>query len=55
VQRSVALATPASRLADYAELTKPRITLMVVLTTAAGYYLGAGGTLDLLVLSHAPR
>lgn len=53
MQRSVALATPASRLADYAELTKPRITLMVVLTTAAGYYLGAGGTLDLLVLSHA--
>jgi protoheme IX farnesyltransferase len=53
VQRSVALATPASRFADYAELSKPRITLMVVLTTAAGYYLGAGERIDLLVLLHA--
>lgn len=53
MQRSVALATPVSRIADYAELTKPRITLMVVLTTAAGYYLGADGTIDLLVLLHA--
>ena len=43
MQRSVALVTQASRLADYAELTKPRITLMVVLTTAAGYYLGVDG------------
>jgi len=49
----VALATPTSRLGDYVELTKPRITLMVVLTTAAGYYLGATGTMDLLVLLHA--
>jgi protoheme IX farnesyltransferase len=53
VQRSVALATPVSRIADYAELTKPRITLMVVLTTAAGYYLGAQGSFDLVVLLHA--
>jgi protoheme IX farnesyltransferase len=53
VQRSVALATPASRLADYAELSKPRITLMVVLTTAAGFYLGAGEHIELLVLLHA--
>lgn len=53
MQRSVALATPASRFADYAELAKPRITLMVVLTTAAGYYLGADGSFDLLLLLHA--
>lgn len=53
MERSVALATPVSRIADYAELTKPRITLMVVLTTAAGYYLGADGSLDLVVLLHA--
>lgn len=53
MQRSVALATPVSRIADYAELTKPRITLMVVLTTAAGYYLGAQGSFDLVVLLHA--
>lgn len=53
MQRSVALATPVSRIADYAELAKPRITLMVVLTTAAGYYLGAEGGFDLLVLLNA--
>lgn len=53
MQRSVALATPASRIADYVELAKPRITLMVVLTTAAGYYLGADGTFDLVVLVNA--
>jgi protoheme IX farnesyltransferase len=34
---------PASALADLLELTKPRITLMVVLTTATGYLLGAEG------------
>lgn len=53
VQRSAVLAAPASRLADYAELTKPRITLMVVVTTAAGYYLGARGAIDLVGLLHA--
>jgi heme o synthase len=41
MQRSVAIATPQARLSDFVELTKPRITLMVVLTAAAGYYLGA--------------
>jgi protoheme IX farnesyltransferase len=30
-----------SRLADYVELTKPRIGLMVLFTVAAGYFLGA--------------
>jgi protoheme IX farnesyltransferase len=53
VQRSLALAKPVSRIADYAELAKPRITLMVVLTTAAGYYLGAEGSFDLVLLLHA--
>ena len=28
-------------LADYAELFKPRVTLMIVITAAAGYYLGS--------------
>lgn len=32
-----------SRLADYAELTKPRIALLVLLTVAAGYRLGSAG------------
>jgi protoheme IX farnesyltransferase len=29
------------RLADYLELTKPRLTLLVLLTTAVGYWMGA--------------
>jgi protoheme IX farnesyltransferase len=39
-------------LADYLELTKPRVTLMVVVTTAIGFYLGSGAALDLAVLFH---
>lgn len=35
------------RAADYLELTKPGITRLVVVTTAAGYYLGAQAGLDL--------
>ena len=30
-----------SLFADYAELFKPRVTLMVVITAAAGFYLGS--------------
>ena len=33
----------ASRIADYVDLTKPRITLMVVLTGAVGYFLAGVG------------
>lgn len=36
-------------LSDYVELTKPRVNLMVVLTAAVGFYLGAE-SLDLLLL-----
>ncbi|MFM8271086.1 MAG: hypothetical protein ACKODX_02010, partial [Gemmata sp.] len=32
-----------SRLADYAELTKPRIAVMALFTVGAGYLLAAGG------------
>lgn len=43
--------TSASRvLSDYLELTKPRVTLMVVITTAIGFYLGSGAGLDLVLL-----
>ncbi len=35
-----------ARVGAYVELTKPRITLLVMLTTAAGYFLGAGRTLN---------
>src|SRR5918994_2617613 len=41
------------RLAAYAELTKPRITFLIVLTSAAGFALGSDGTLDYVVLFHA--
>jgi protoheme IX farnesyltransferase len=32
---------PSARLADYVALTKPRLNLLVVATSAVGYYLGA--------------
>jgi protoheme IX farnesyltransferase len=34
------------KVAAYAELTKPRIALMLVLTSAAGFYLGTAGKFD---------
>ncbi len=37
----------------YLELTKPRITGLVLLTTAAGFYLGSAGALDWKLLAHA--
>ena len=58
----VAAATPAvrareltirERLAAYLELTKPRITFLIVLTAAAGFCLGAKGGLDYVRFAHA--
>ncbi len=40
------------KFADYLSLTKPRITLMVLLVAAAAYYLAAAGRMDYLVLTH---
>lgn len=40
-------------LGDLAELVKARLTLLVLLTTAVGFYLGARGALDFLQLFHA--
>ncbi|MEO7673276.1 MAG: heme o synthase [Pyrinomonadaceae bacterium] len=37
------------RIAAYVELTKPRIAFMLVLTSAAGFYLGTKGSFDLPV------
>ena len=34
------------RVADFVELAKPRLNVLVVATSAAGYYLGAAGALD---------
>ncbi len=39
-----------SRAADLVDLTKPRITLMILLTALLGYTLGAGGSLGLVVI-----
>ena len=37
----------AARLADYLELTKPRVTTLVVATTAVGFYVASRGRVDL--------
>lgn len=41
------------RLAAYAELTKPRITLLIVLTSAAGFALASRGSIDYLAMLSA--
>jgi len=43
---------PANRLADFLELTKPEVTGLVVVSAFAGFYLGAQGALDWLLLWH---
>jgi heme o synthase len=40
-------------LADLAELVKARLTLLVLFTTAAGFYLGSGSPIDYVALFHA--
>ncbi|MBI1722429.1 MAG: protoheme IX farnesyltransferase [Gemmatimonadetes bacterium] len=41
-----------ARLADFLALTKPRITLLVVLTTSVGFLAAAGSSADLVLLVH---
>lgn len=48
-----ARAAPLRLVRAFYELTKPGITRMVVLTAAAGYYLGTAGSLDVVGLLHA--
>ncbi len=43
----------SSLLADYLELTKPRLNFLVVATSAAGYYLGAVGGVDVALMAQA--
>lgn len=43
----------ASAFADYLALTKPRLNVLVVATSAAGYYLGATGTIDTFSMAEA--
>jgi protoheme IX farnesyltransferase len=39
-------------LKNYYELTKPRITWLILVTTGVGYYFGQQGVLDWLTLFH---
>ncbi len=48
-----AQARAGRRPADFLVLTKPRVVLMVLVTTAVGFYMGSPGGLDVLRLVHA--
>ena len=50
---SAAVPAVPGRLADYLELTKPRIAVMALFTVAAGYLLGAGAAADKRILFHS--
>ncbi len=43
----------SGRVADYVALTKPRLNFLVVLSSAAGYYLGSPGISDLTAMASA--
>ncbi|HEX6278687.1 MAG TPA: hypothetical protein VFZ49_01610, partial [Pyrinomonadaceae bacterium] len=45
--------TARERVLAFVALTKPRIAFMLVLTAAAGFYLGTQGTLDLVLFANA--
>ena len=38
---------------DYLELTKPRITLLILVCTAVGYWFGCGASFHWTILAHA--
>lgn len=48
-------ATPSSSMAlrDYVELTKPRITLLILVCTAVGYWFASGASFHWMTLAHA--
>ncbi|MGH9865320.1 MAG: UbiA family prenyltransferase, partial [Candidatus Acidiferrales bacterium] len=49
----VSVSRPMSRLSAYAILVKPDVTFLVILTTLAGFYLGATGPIDALRMFNA--
>ena len=49
----IAVAGRASVISDFVALTKPRLNMLVVATSAAGYYLGAATRPDLLAMTQA--
>jgi heme o synthase len=46
------VAARRTRVADFIELTKPRITVLVLITTLVGFYMGSRDGLRLLLLFH---
>ena len=46
------LTTRRVRFADLFELTKPRITFLVLITTLVGFYMGSGDSLGFMLLFH---
>lgn len=40
------------RIEDYIELTKPRMVAMILITTAAGFYLGTQGAINWMLFGH---
>ena len=46
------IADVRGRAADYLALTKPRVVVMVLLTTLVGFYLGSDGTVPIRLLLH---
>jgi heme o synthase len=50
---AAASASGSGRAADYVALTKPRLNVLVVATSAAGYYLGASGRIDGVAMATA--
>jgi protoheme IX farnesyltransferase len=53
VNTAVALPASSGRIADYLELTKPRIAVMALFTVGASYLLGAGAAAEAQTLFHA--
>src|SRR2546422_4233937 len=49
----VAPPSAKARAAAYIELTKPRITFLIMLTSAAGFCLGSRGAVNYLLFTHA--
>jgi len=45
-------ARAATAVSDYLELTKPRIVMLILVTTTAGFFMGSARTPDLLLLLH---
>jgi protoheme IX farnesyltransferase len=52
MKTSEAISLPRSRLADYLELTKPRVAVLVLFTVAAGALLAGRPASDFVVLTH---